>query len=94
MATPEKAIETFKRWQTTVLIVVLIGAGGSAYAVHGRTNGPALDGLAENRELFTSRRGDRINRASTNGSLVKWKTRPPAVRFSEPSGEHPHLLLG
>ena len=47
MVTPVQAIKSLKRWQMVVLIVVLVGAGGSAYTVYGRTNGPGLEGLAE-----------------------------------------------
>ena len=70
MATPLNAIKSLKRWQMVVLIVVLIGVGGSAYTVYGRTNGSAWESLAENQEIVTVQYGDLVNQVSTNGSLV------------------------
>ena len=57
MVTPVNAIKSLKRWQIVVLIVVLIGAGGSAYTVFGKTNGSEGEGLAENQEIITVQYG-------------------------------------
>ena len=70
MATPLNAIKSLKRWQMVVLIVVLVGAGGSAYTVYGRSNGSAGENLTENQEIITVQYGDLVNQVSTNGSLV------------------------
>ena len=70
MVTPVNVLKSLKRWQMVVLIVVLIGAGGSAYTVFGQTNGSGGEGLAENQEIITVRYGDLVNQVSTNGSLV------------------------
>ena len=70
MVSPVKAIKTLKRWQIVALGLVLIGAGGSAYTVYGKTNGPGLEGLTENQEIITAQYGDLVNQVSTNGSLV------------------------
>ncbi len=53
MVTPVKAVKSLKRWQMVVLIVVLIGAGGSAYTVYDQTNGSGTGVLAENQEIIT-----------------------------------------
>ena len=70
MVSPVKAIKTLKRWQIVALTVVLIGAGGSAYTVYAKTNGPSLEGLTENQEIIIAEYGDLVNQVSTNGSLV------------------------
>jgi hypothetical protein len=44
MGSPVKAIKTLKRWQIVALVLVLIGAGASAYTVYAKTNGPGLGG--------------------------------------------------
>ncbi len=69
MVSPVKAIKTLKRWQIVALVVVLIGAGGSAFTVYAKTNGPGLEGLTENQEIITAQYGDLVNQVSTNGSL-------------------------
>ena len=70
MVTPVNGIKSLKRWQIVVLIVVLVGAGGSAYTVYGKTNGSGGEGLTENQEIITVQYGDLVNKVSTNGSLV------------------------
>ena len=70
MVTRVKAVKSLKRWQMVALIVVLIGAGGSAYTVYDQTNGSRAEVLAENQEIITVQYGDLVHQVSTNGSLV------------------------
>ena len=65
-----ETLRALKLWQVAILVVVLLGAAGSAYGVYQLASGPGQSGLTEEQQVYTVQRGSLINEVSTNGNVL------------------------
>ena len=65
-----ETLRALKLWQVAILVVVLLGAAGSAYGMYQLASGPGQSGLTEEQQVYTVQRGSLINEVSTNGNVL------------------------
>lgn len=65
-----ESMSALKLWQVALLVVVLLGAAGSAYGVYLLVTDTGQDGLAAGQQTYTVQRGSLINQVSTNGNVL------------------------
>ena len=63
-------LRALKLWQVAILVVVLLGAAGSAYVVYLLVTDTGQSGLTADQQVYTVQRGSLINEVSTNGNVL------------------------